>query len=837
MAILHDNDNPAFQLAADFINYSNNPLFLTGKAGTGKTTFLKYIRETCSKNMAVVAPTGVAAINAGGTTIHSFFQLPFTPFIPVNESRGNKDIVADKHSLLSRLRINTERKEVLQQLEVLIIDEISMVRCDVLDAIDAVLKHVRTQYNRPFGGVQVVLIGDLFQLPPVIKDEEWQLLSPYYSSPYFFSSHIITQEQPVYVELEKIYRQSDADFIKLLNQVRNNELDQHGIQLLESRYQPGIETGTEEGYITLSTHNEMANQVNVKKLGQLEEPVHSFNATVEGDFPEKSYPAEVSLNIKKGAQVMFIKNDVEKIRRYFNGKIGIVEKIETDKVWVRCADGSGLIEVKTEKWRNILYQVDKKTNQVEEEEIGSFTQYPLRLAWAITIHKSQGLTFEKAIIDAGAAFAPGQVYVALSRCVSLEGIVLRSPVNRQRLKTDERIVNFIASQKNHSGNDAALLVAKKQFQQYTIVQLFDMSGIERQASLFLKWFTEHHHHFNEAAGPWVRDIYERIVALNEVSKKFHAILETYFAEEVLPENNEVLVKRLQAASQHYTTHLDFIKLLLVKNTTATDSRPASNAGKEKLEALYGDIDYKVQLLQSCSVAFTLDAYSNLKNSYAAQKPGINIYTGKGGGDYPVSDHPELYRSLRKLRDELCAEKNMPVYMVCNTAGLVEMASWLPQTKEQLLQINGFGKTRVEKYGGLFLPVIRQYCEDNNLGNNFEAKPEKRVRKPKSESLKKDTRGESFDLYKSGKNVAEIAAERNLSVGTIENHLAHYIGLGELDINDFVVKDKQSQILAAAKVHGTESHKTLKENLPESISYPEIKMVLAGLEKVDAANEN
>ena len=399
-----DITNTAFQLASDFVNYTNASLFLTGKAGTGKTTFLKHVKENEVKNTVVVAPTGVAAINAGGTTIHSFFQLPFTPFIPVSTGYGANDTISDKHSLISRLRLTNDRKEVMQKLELLIIDEISMVRCDVLDAIDTVLRHVRSQHTVPFGGVQILLIGDMYQLPPVIKNEEWELLSPYYKSEYFFNSHVIESQQPVYVELNKIYRQNDSAFVQVLNQVRNNEMDQDGYELLHSRYLPDLDPAREENYITLTTHNSKADAINFKALNELTGKVFNFDATIEREFYEKSYPADVNLKLKIGTQVMFLKNDAEKVRRYFNGKIGVVDKIEDDKIFVQCKGEATTIEVRKEKWKNIRYALDKTTNQIEENEIGSFTQFPLRLAWAITIHKSQGLTFEKAIIDAGESF-------------------------------------------------------------------------------------------------------------------------------------------------------------------------------------------------------------------------------------------------------------------------------------------------------------------------------------------------------------------------------------------------------------------------------------------------
>ncbi len=433
-----------FQLATQLVNQSNRNIFLTGKAGTGKTTFLKYIRENCHKQMAIVAPTGVAAINAGGVTIHSFFQLPFAPFIPeATGFTGNNEETVNRHSLLSRLRFNSDKRKVLQQLELLVIDEISMVRCDVLDAVDAVLRHIRQRPNERFGGVQLLFIGDMLQLPPVVKEQEWRLLSDHYNGQYFFDSKVLQEEPPVYVEFNKIYRQSDEQFIAVLNQVRNNELDEDGMKILERRFQPSFRRSKQDGYIILTTHNDKAREINARELSGLDGSSFTYEAEIKGEFSDRAYPADEILYLKTGAQVMFIRNDAaENGKRFFNGKIGTVSRLEAEKIFVQCEGDSYEIEVGKEEWENIRYTVNKTNRQLESDVLGSFQQYPLRLAWAITIHKSQGLTFDKAIIDAGEAFAPGQVYVALSRCTNLEGMVLQSRVRSQSLFMDARIKQF-----------------------------------------------------------------------------------------------------------------------------------------------------------------------------------------------------------------------------------------------------------------------------------------------------------------------------------------------------------------------------------------------------------
>jgi hypothetical protein len=442
--MLPDANNPVFQLAVQFVNQTVRPVFLTGNAGTGKTTFLKYIRENSFKKMAVVAPTGVAAINAGGTTLHSFFQLPFGPFIPTPQYGWNTESpgYADPDSLFKNIRFNAAKRELLQELELLIIDEISMVRADMLDAVDAILRHFRQQPLLPFGGLQVLYIGDLYQLPPVVSKDEWELLQSHYQSPFFFDAQVIRQSPPVYLELKKIYRQNEVRFINLLNNIRNNQATPEDLELLHDYYQPEFIPSKRDNYITLTSHNAKADGINLGELDKLKGKTHAFEATVTGEFNDKAFPAEKTLTLKEGAQIMLIKNDKGESRRYYNGKIGIINKIAGDKISILFPDEADELTLEKETWKNIRYQYDNVKDRIEEEELGTFSQYPIRLAWAITIHKSQGLTFEKAIIDAGASFAPGQVYVALSRLTNIGGLVLRSRILPYSISTDPRVVAY-----------------------------------------------------------------------------------------------------------------------------------------------------------------------------------------------------------------------------------------------------------------------------------------------------------------------------------------------------------------------------------------------------------
>lgn len=439
-----DETNVEFNYASDFVKHTDRLVYLTGKAGTGKTTFLKYLKETTNKNVVILAPTGVAAINAGGQTIHSFFQIPFGPFV-INDKRlrTSKDFgETDETTIYSTFRYREDKRIILEKLELLVIDEISMVRCDTLDVIDRVLKVFRKKPHLPFGGVQVILIGDTFQLPPIADFEQWKILKDFYQSPFFFSSKIVIENQPIYIELKKIYRQKEQEFIDLLNKIRVNQITDVELSELNQKYNPTFSANGTNNHIILSTTNAQVNQTNTTKLDELKNELKVFAGEIIGTFPKDSrenyvLPTELNLHLKVGAQVMTLKNSTG----YFNGKIGKISSLDNNKIIVEFANQQKA-QIEKASWNNVKYTWNKEKKKIEEEIIGTFTQYPLRLAWAITVHKSQGLTFENVYADLGSAFEDGQVYVALSRCTSYNGLVLKSQIPRSKIKASSKVIEF-----------------------------------------------------------------------------------------------------------------------------------------------------------------------------------------------------------------------------------------------------------------------------------------------------------------------------------------------------------------------------------------------------------
>ena len=705
-----------YNLAFDFAQQTNRSLFLTGKAGTGKTTFLRNLKESSNKQIAVVAPTGVAAINAGGTTIHSFFQLPFTPFFPTTE--GRKD-------LIGKIKMQEYRRRVLRELEVLVIDEISMVRADLLDAIDCLLRHFRYRSNEPFGGVQLIFIGDMFQLSPVATDEEWRLLSQYYSSPYFFNSQVVMQQPPLYIEFEKIYRQTNYDFIRVLNEIRNDCLSSESLVLLEQCYNPHFVPPANDSYITLTTHNYKADLINAEELAKINSKTYRFEATIKGDYPEKNYPTDKTLELKIGAKVMFLKNDTEQPRRYYNGKIGVVESVEEESIIIKSIDDGEIIELSQTVWENIRYRTNPTTKQIEEDNLGNFTQYPLRLAWAITIHKSQGLTFDKAVIDAGDAFTAGQVYVALSRCRSLEGMVLLSKIKASTIHSNRHIVEYERNKVPIEVLKTELDISRRFFQGYLLQSLFNFGSITGQSSRLLNEIKKVVTSFNAETMPYLQDIVKQLEDINNVAAKFRQQLK--FITSNNPVDDEFLQSRLSAAADFFDEKINNLLETLRQSPASTDSRGNANEYNESVHEIFSDLALKCHIINGITKGSGINRFFELRNTFVQPSFRVNAYANVTlTKETPT--HPKLYYLLLSERNKLCEPHNLPIYLVAGSKTLFEMQEYLPQTKEELMNISGFGPAKVEKYGQTFLDIILAYCQKKNLKSRMGQKVSKRKKK-------------------------------------------------------------------------------------------------------------
>lgn len=688
-----EDRNFEVELARFIVEKTRRSLFLTGKAGTGKTTFLRDITRHTKKKHIVLAPTGVAAVNAGAMTIHSFFQFGLGAYVP--------GVVAPQTGYL----IRKAKLDLIRNLDLIIIDEISMVRADLLDHIDAELRRIRRSYL-PFGGVQLLMIGDLQQLPPIAHGEEEMILRQHYKSLYFFDCKALQNLEYSCIELKNVYRQNDSHFVDILNRARIGRLTPEDIDELNTRYQPRFMPRPEDNYIRLVTHNRMVQNVNEGEMTKLDGDEYAFDAKVTGTFPPESFPTAERLILKKGAQVMFIKNDPDK--RFINGTLGEVCYLWKDKIKVRIADTGVTIDVEPMEWENIRYQLEETDKTVKSTTIGKFRQYPVRPAWAITIHKSQGLTFDRAIIDARAAFSPGQAYVALSRCRSLEGIVLSSPLRASAFMTDTTIDDFLQS------------------------RLADARALASEVS-------------------FVPFDYDR--------------------------------------------------------------------SKDKPEPKIGN---KV-----------------------ASRPSVGI-----GGTEGINT--KLVAALKSWRLEKAHELNVPAFYIFSNKVLDNIASYLPHTQEELLEVPGIGPAKAEGYGAAILKIVQENCDGTSavrspkaneqetaaLDKFRQSTPEAAPTIPQTKQESKAANADapkipsqqiSFDMFRSGKTVEEIAAERGMSPSTIETHLCKYVESGDIDVRKIVPEDTIAKVLFFRHVHPDSTHlKDIYDAYQGTIPYSHIRFVLASM---------
>lgn len=773
-----------FTLAERYVEETGVSVFLTGKAGTGKTTFLKEIVRQTSKRFAVVAPTGVAAINAGGVTIHSFFQLPLCPYLP-----DVKELVTE-YQMPERMRsLRKERVKILRTLDLLIIDEISMVRADILDAIDDILKRYRRN-DRPFGGVQLLMIGDIQQLPPVVRESERPFMEQVYSSPFFFNSKVLRRLPYVTIQLEKVHRQSDRMFLDILNEVRSGTPSAAALYELNKRLDPEFVPPDGERWIRLTTHNAQADSVNEAKMNALDGDEATFEAQIDGIFPENAYPAETQLRLRVGAQVMFVRNDTSGESRYYNGKIATVKKVKPQLI-VEDERGEE-IEVGTERWENIRYGLNEETNEIEGIVDGTFEQIPLRPAWAVTIHKSQGLTFDHVIIDAGAAFSFGQVYVAFSRCRTLDGIVLTTPITRRCTFTSEEVSAFESSQETAEEAKLKLPAMANEYFTSTLCDAFDLqrlrylyNRVNRVYQVNLSnLYPDQASRFN-TVGAGRSDLTDKgepfsgIRSLSDTAQKFQKQLR-YIASQIhsgAPEDFPLLRERITKACEYFTAQLRPLAAFVAPLTLIEiDDKETKKAFKAASEEFLSELRFRLSLYETILAdGFSTKSYHKLKTDNelsderslkslarsltqktTVSEPDPALRQAQGPNDtvqgptktvgepaeplsrrqtqgstrpdgepvepsalrqvqepeeatYTGSLHPELVQALIDWRRERYTKDNVPAYVILHQKTLLAIADIAPATKEELLTIKGFGKSKCDKYGDEILDVIRKSC--------------------------------------------------------------------------------------------------------------------------------
>ncbi|NLL29240.1 MAG: AAA family ATPase [Bacteroidales bacterium] len=806
--------NKELEMAFEFVYNTNRNVYLTGRAGTGKTTFLKKIKEDCPKRMVVVAPTGVAAINAGGVTMHSLFQLPFTYFLP--------DFAGLPNNPLNAIKYRKHKRNLLKSIELLIIDEISMVRADVFDAIDILLRRLHGN-NQPFGGVQVLMIGDVYQLQPVAKEDEWSILKQYYENMFFFSSNVFKRANPVVIELKKIYRQKDFVFISLLEKIRNNGLDAKSLQMLNQRYNPEFDAANYQGYIILTTHNYQSSSINEKRLEELDSPEYNFEAIVDGDFPEYIYPTLKKLSLKEGAQVMFVKNDASPEKRYYNGKIGKIVHVDEDSILVKSDDE--IIDVTRVSWSNIRFVLDDKTKEIVEEEIGSFTQYPLKLAWAITIHKSQGLTFDKVIVDAAMAFAHGQVYVALSRCTSIEGIVLSSLIGNRSIITDNKVLDFNREIEEKIPDEADLANSKKQFRNDIIKNIFDFEGYFNVLMNLLKIIKNAGSAVPSDLLPKTEKIFEDFkTEIYSVSLNFHSFLLKNFYDVDSENIDEQIKNRILKACDYFLE-----KLIPVYDYTSLSDFDSDSAKEEaELKSLASELQKLAKISMTCLefLRNNFDIHGVLKVRYLTEESFKFVSNKKNAKSFDNIEHIELYYILKAWRDETAENSGLERYRILPNASLEEMANKLPTSIPELAKVKGFGKKKIDYFGNDLVKIIAKYCIDRNLKSiDFPSEPEEI--KP-AKTKKRPSAEISLEMFREGKSLSRIAAERNLTEDTVAAHLLKYIQSGDVNLLQLMDKQKANHIATSLENYRFVSLKDAKDYFGDDVKYYEIKWVMAAM---------
>ena len=796
--------NEKIEMLNRFVQNTDVHIFLTGKAGTGKTTFLRNLALKSYKRMVIVAPTGVAAINAGGVTIHSFFQLPFGPIVPDGQSL----------SLLSNMKLSKTKLKIIRSLDLLVIDEISMVRADLLDAVDTVLRKVR-RCDKAFGGVQLLMIGDIQQLAPVARQNEWELLQDYYKSVYFFDSHVLQKNPYICVELDHIYRQNDTEFIDILNQVRNNRLYSNSLQILNSRYIPNFKPDDNEGYITLTTHNSQADEINEEKLNAIDSETLTFTAEITGIFPENAYPTKEVLELKVGAQVMFVKNDPSPEKLYYNGKIGKIIAYDKDEgIKVRCDDE--VINVMPVKWQNFEYTLNEQTNEIEEKEIGSFTQIPLKTAWAITIHKSQGLTFEKVVLNAEMAFAHGQVYVALSRCTSLKGLVLNAKISNNVLYNDNTINTFVDKIPSLEPDEDRLRDEETKFHHQTIIDLFTFDELEMQINKLAKVVRENDNIFGKETADKIaekrKNFREEII---DVAIRFARQIDFIVKSPNQYDGKSTssyLDERIMKASVYFFDKLNDLESIgdLIQET---DNKAVNTAVKAVLDMIREILYVKTACLHIAKDGFILDKYLEMKNKKIVESENLKSVKLKTK-TIDKKDKP-LLNALLKWRHEKAVELRKEEHQILPTAVVNRIVELKPVTVKELKSISKLGTTRIKNFSADIINIVLESqgfkkCDFDDEESSREMNLSNSVMR-------------TLELLDENFTIEEIMQGRGLSRSTVENHIIEIVKNGFYEAEDFVSKKHYEIINEYYEETGDPSLTAARDVLGEDFTYFELKI--------------
>lgn len=820
--------NPQIELAEKYVAETGVSIFLTGKAGTGKTTFLHHIVESCPKRHVVVAPTGVAAVNAGGVTIHSFFQLPFCPYLP-----EVKELVTEYQLPEHQRQLRKSKIDIIRTLELLIIDEISMVRADLLDAIDDTLRRYRRS-NRPFGGVQLLMIGDVQQLAPVVTDDERPYMERVYPSPFFFHSKALQRLSYITIQLTTIYRQQDPLFVGLLNNIRDNNFDEATLAALNARVvspnqSVGKSSAQAQDPILLTTHNYQADRVNKHKLDALTTEAFVLDAVVEGNFPESSAPTEVSLTLKPGAQVMFVKNDGSGGHRYYNGKIGTVEALaESDEgTVVQVVDENGdTIAVGRERWENIKYEIDPKDNQIKQIVDGTFDQYPLKAAWAITIHKAQGLTFDKVQVDAAAAFAYGQVYVALSRCRSLEGLTLLSPISARNSFDSKDIDSFNNTLTPPAEAEERLDEFRTQYYYNTLFELFGFAALQRDVERVERLFADN---LRTTYPMHVRTLAEvcqqNLPSMVDVAERFHRQLMGISMQD---NAMEVLPERISKATDYFLAQIKAVdakvrQLLEVP----VDNKEVKSRLKELGEAYAATYGLKEALLTKVrKEGFSLQQYQQTKVDFALQKPKKS--KAAAAEAFAGVKYPQLAMRLSQWRRAYAEEMGLPVYVILQQKTLLAIADNPPQSSAQLAKVPGIGKTKLKQFGGNIIQIVNDFRADNpalfpqqDSLNAFEEQSTVEEDEPKP---KEPAWMRAAALFAEGKSIDEVAEIMMRAKGTVEGYLLAAVENGAMDADLVVSQEAQDEIIAYFLEHNAlTTLKSVYEHFEGKYSYLQLRV--------------